>query len=65
MNLHVPSDGIHSMLPRELMCESVRKLRDAYERKPDAPIFQNEFGFFALTGGKRKDILKENMMYGT
>jgi len=44
----IQNDGIHGLLPREKMCESARKLRDAYERKPDAPFFSTEFGYFCF-----------------
>ena len=42
------NDGIHSLLPRELMCEGAKKLRDAYARVPGAPLIQREFGFYCL-----------------
>jgi hypothetical protein len=44
----IRNDGIHGLLPREKMCASARKLRDAYERKPDAPFFSTEFGYFCF-----------------
>jgi len=43
-----PADGIHAMVPREQMCESARKLRDFYARKPGAPLFRREFGYYCL-----------------
>jgi hypothetical protein len=58
MGILSQNDGIHGMLPRELMCESVRKLRDTYERKPDTPIFQNEFGFFCFDRWQREGFLE-------
>lgn len=54
----IKNDGIHGMLPREKMYPSAAKLRDAYERKPDAPIFQNEFGFFSFDRWKREGYLQ-------
>ena len=42
------NDGIYGMLAREEMCESARKLRDTYQIKPGAPLFQREFGFLSL-----------------
>lgn len=42
------SDGICSMVPREKMIAGARKLRDTYGRKPDAPFYQREFGFYSL-----------------
>lgn len=48
MNSTCLNDGIHGMVPRKIMCKSAGKLRDVYERKLDAPIFQSEFGFYSL-----------------
>jgi hypothetical protein len=42
------TDGIHAMLPRELMHPAARKLRDTYAITPGAPIIQREFGFYCL-----------------
>jgi len=42
------ADGVHEMVPRDQMAPSARKLRDAYARVPDAPLFQREFGYFSL-----------------
>ncbi len=42
------TDGIHALLPRELMTPSARKLRDIYAITPDAPILHREFGFYCL-----------------
>ncbi len=41
-------DGIHGLLPREQMAESVRKLRDFYDGKPGAPFVLREFGYYTL-----------------
>ncbi len=41
-------DGIHGMLPRERMCPSARKRRDAYSITPNADLMQTEFGFYVL-----------------
>lgn len=43
-----PLDGIHSLLPRELMAEPSRRLRDAYARVPGARLVRREFGFYCL-----------------
>jgi uroporphyrinogen decarboxylase len=40
------NDGIHSLLPRDLMCEGARKLRDTYDITPGLPLYRTEFGFF-------------------
>lgn len=36
-------DGIHQMVPREQMAPAVRKLRDAYDLVPGAPLYHREF----------------------
>lgn len=36
-------DGIRSMVPRERMAEGARKLREAYEIVPGAPLYRKEF----------------------
>lgn len=41
-------DGIHGMVPREKMSPGARKMRDFFEMKPGAPIYQCEFGFYSL-----------------
>ena len=41
-------DGVRAMVPRERMCESARKLRDTYARKPGIPLFRREFGYYCL-----------------
>ena len=41
-------DGIHAMVPRDQMSPGARKLRDVYDLKPDAPLFQREFGYYSL-----------------
>jgi uroporphyrinogen decarboxylase len=59
------SDGVSSLLRRERMCDSARKLRDTYARKPDAPFFQREFGYFCLERWKEQgmpqDVPKEKL----
>ncbi|MCG3177982.1 MAG: hypothetical protein BIFFINMI_00305 [Phycisphaerae bacterium] len=42
------ADGIHAMAPRERMSEGARKLRDAYNLVPDAPLYRREFGFYCM-----------------
>jgi len=41
------------------MIESAKKLRQIYERKPYAPFFQREFGFFTLEKWKREGKIDE------
>jgi hypothetical protein len=50
------NDGIHSLLPREKMAPGARKLRDTYARKPDAPFFQREFGYYCLERWKEQGM---------
>ncbi|MBM3495951.1 MAG: hypothetical protein FJX72_16750 [Armatimonadetes bacterium] len=42
------TDGIRSLLPRELMCEPARRLRDTYARVPGIRLVRREFGFYCL-----------------
>jgi hypothetical protein len=35
-------------MPYEKMSPGAKKMRDAYAIKPDAPVFQKEFGFYSL-----------------
>lgn len=42
------NDGIHSPVPKEKMIEGAKKLRDAYEKVPGAPLVQREFGYYCL-----------------
>jgi len=55
-----PNDGIHGMVPREKMSKGAKKLRDFYERKPDAPIYQTEFGFFSLDRWKEEGYIDDH-----
>ncbi len=62
------SDGICSLLPRQAMNESARKLRDAYARVPGAPLFRREFGFYCMErwyeqGLPRETNLAERFFY--
>lgn len=55
------SDGIHSMVNREDMTPGARKMRDFYERKPGAGIYQKEFGFFTLERWAYEGYLPQNV----
>jgi len=44
------------MVPRDMMIPSARKLRDTYDRKPGAPIFHREFGFYCLEEWKEQGM---------
>ena len=54
------NDGIHGMLPREQMAESVRKYWDFMNMVPDAPIYQKEFGYYCLEKWRREEGLAED-----
>ncbi|MBQ2955911.1 MAG: hypothetical protein IJE08_05560 [Clostridia bacterium] len=51
------NDGIHGMLPREQMAPSVQKYWDFMNRKPGAPIYQREFGYYCLEKWQREEGL--------
>ena len=53
-------DGVHGMVPKSKMSCGARKLRDFYEMKPDAPIYQCEFGFYSLDRWKREGYIDDN-----
>lgn len=48
MGDQLPRDGIHAMVPESKMSKGASKLRNFYSRKPGAPVFQTEFGFYCL-----------------
>ena len=52
--MQIEQDGIHGMLPPEKMCAGARRLRDFYAIKPDAPLIQQEFGFFTFDRWKKE-----------
>ena len=45
---------------REAMSEGARKMRDFYALKPDAPIYQREFGFYVLDRWKAEGHISPN-----
>ncbi len=47
-------DGITSLVDSEDMCEGAKKLRDYYAHKPNAPIYQQEFGFLCMDAWKER-----------
>lgn len=49
-------DGVRTMVPREQMTESARKLRDTYAITPGAPLFRREFGFYCLERWKEQGM---------
>jgi len=44
------------MVPREKMSEGGRKLRDAYEGVPGAPLYRKEFGYYSLERWKKEGM---------
>jgi hypothetical protein len=50
------ADGVHGMMPRELMTESARRRRDAYNRVPGAPLLKAEFGWYSLEAWKAQGM---------
>lgn len=51
------------MVPKEKMSKGARKLRDFYEMKPDASIYQSEFWFYSLDRWKSEGhIQDENVL---
>jgi len=52
-------DGIHALLPRDMMCEGARKLRDIYSMVPGAPLVQREFGYYCLDRWYEQGLSRE------
>ena len=50
------SDGVHAMVPPDVMASSARKLRDTYARVPGAPLFHREFGYYCLERWKEQGL---------
>lgn len=55
------SDGIHTMVAYEDMSPGAKKMRDFYAIKPDAGIFQKEFGYYSLDQWKSQGYLKQDI----
>ncbi|MBT4482995.1 MAG: hypothetical protein HOC71_04870 [Candidatus Latescibacteria bacterium] len=45
-----PMDGVHALIPSDQMFDGARKLRAAYEMKPDNPLYRSEFGYNSRWG---------------
>ena len=63
INVMTPGDannGINGMLPREKMSRGARKLRDFYEMKADAPIYQCEFGYYSTDRWKSEGYIDDS-----
>ncbi len=54
-------DGVHAMVPYEEMTPGARKMRDFYNMKPDAGIYQKEFGFYSMDRWKEEGYLDQNV----
>ena len=54
------NDGIHSLVEYENMSDSAKKLRDFYAQKPNAPIIQEEFGYYCLDRWKSEGHIDDN-----
>lgn len=52
-------DGVNSMVRREDMCTSARKLRDIYAMKTDAPFLRREFGYYCLERWYEQGLSKD------
>lgn len=51
-------DGINRVPPYESMSPSAKKIRDFYAMRPDAPLYQKEFGYYVLDRWIREGHLK-------
>lgn len=60
MTVSASNDGIHGMVPRNMMEKAAAKLRDFYELKPGAPVYQKEFGFYCLDRWKREGHITDD-----
>ncbi len=54
------SDGIHGMVPREKMSKGARKIRDIYDRKPNAPFYMCEFGYYSMERWRKEGKLSKD-----
>ena len=55
----VDQDGIHAQIPYNQVSLSVQKMRDFYAKKPDAPFYQREFGFYSMDRWFQKGLAKD------
>lgn len=55
------TDGINNIVPRENMTNGAKKLRDIYNKKPDAPLYQTEFGYYCLEKWKIEEGMPDNV----
>ncbi|MBI4976654.1 MAG: hypothetical protein HZC28_04185 [Spirochaetes bacterium] len=50
------ADGIHAIVPYDMMSPGARKMRDFYDMKPGAAFYQREFGFYSLEAWKTQGM---------
>jgi len=55
-NVSAAVPGVTALVSREQMSEGARKLRDAYEMVPGAPVYQREFGYYCLERWKEQGL---------
>jgi uroporphyrinogen decarboxylase len=62
------ADSVISLPPYEAMSPGAKKMRDFYALKPDAPIYQQEFGFYSMDRWKAEGHIKDgdnlNTLFG-
>lgn len=54
------AERLNSSVRAERLKKSVRKLRDFYDMKPEAPIYQTEFGYYCLDRWKREGHITDS-----
>ncbi|MCY3022804.1 MAG: hypothetical protein NTW87_27815 [Planctomycetota bacterium] len=54
----IVADGVHAMAPRAKMPDHVRKMRDFYARKPGAPLYRAEFGYYCMEAWQEQGLPK-------
>ncbi len=52
--------GVHSTVPRSEMSPGARKMRDAYERVPGAPLYRREFGYYVMERWRREGYVTDD-----
>jgi uroporphyrinogen decarboxylase len=55
------TDTVIKVPPYETMSAGAQKMRDFYTHKPDAPVYQKEFGFYSLERWKREGHIKTDV----
>jgi hypothetical protein len=53
------NDGINGIVQKEKMSKGALKMRDFYEKKPNASIYQCEFGYYSLDRWKSEGFISE------